>query len=45
MACKGCVALLPAIFALWDARVHISPSNCGDKATNVEAVIDKFLGS
>ena len=34
------MAPLPAIFALWDARVHISLSNCGNKAANVEAAIE-----
>jgi len=39
------VAPLLAVFALWNARVYVSFSNCSDKAANVEAVIDEFLGS
>jgi len=45
VTCKGGVLSLPAVLALWDARVYVSILNGSDKATNVEASIDKCLSS
>jgi len=38
-------APLPAVFVLWDARVHVGALNGSDKATDIEASIDKCLSS
>jgi len=36
---------LPAVLALWDTRVHVSAMNSSNKATNIEASVDKCLSS
>jgi len=43
MANKDGVTPLPAIFALRDTGIHISPSDSNNKAIDVEVVIDEFL--
>jgi len=39
------VPLLPAVLALQDARVHVGTLNGSDKATNIEASVNKCLSS
>jgi len=34
----------PAIFTLWNLRVHISTSNSYNEPTDVEALVNKSLG-
>jgi len=43
--CKGEVTPLPTILALRDIRVYIGPSNSCDITVDIEALVDKFLGS
>ena len=40
---KGCVSLLPAIFALGYTWVHVSPSDSSDISANIKAPIDGAL--
>jgi len=44
MANTCCMAPLPTILALWYSWVHICTMNCCDVSTNVEPIIDDFLG-
>ena len=43
ITCKCCVAPLPTIFALGDARVHVCSLNSSNKTPYIEALIDNFL--
>ena len=37
------MTLFPTILTLWNTQVHVSITNCGDKASNVESPVDKAL--
>ena len=45
VTCEGDVTPLPTILALWDTRVHIGLSDSYNITADVEALVDKFLGS
>jgi len=45
VTCKGSVPSLPAVLALRDAKVHVNTMDGSDITTNVEASVDKSLGS
>jgi len=38
------MAPLPTILALWYSWIHVCTTNCCDVATDVELMIDDFLG-
>ena len=40
---KGCVAPLPAVFALWNTRVHISTPDGRDVVPDIETPIDQHF--
>ena len=39
------VTSFPAIFTLWNPRVHVSTSNSCDEPTDIETPVNKRLGS
>jgi len=39
------MTLFPAIFTLWNPKVHVSISNSYNEPTNIEASVNKSLGS
>jgi len=39
------MSLFPAIFTLWNSRVHVSSSNCYNISSNIEAMVDEALSS
>jgi len=41
VASKSGMILLPAVLALQNTRIHICPTNSGNKATNVETMFDE----
>ena len=45
VTCEGGVTPLPTILVLWDTRVHIGLSDSYNITADVEALVDKFLGS
>jgi len=44
MAYPCCVTPFPTILVLWNSWVHVCTTNCCNKASNVEASVDNFLG-
>ena len=41
---KSSMALLLAIFALWNTKIHIYIMNSSNEATNIEIAVDEHLG-
>jgi len=40
----GGVSLFPTIFTLWNTRVHVDSSDCGDILSHIKAPINKAFG-
>ena len=36
-----CMIPFPTVLTLWNSRVHIGTTNCGNKAANVEPSVDE----
>ena len=41
---EGSVVPFPAVFALRDARIHVSTSNCGNMLTYIKSSVNLTLG-